>query len=111
MSRPLEHAPAYLRAEIAYAVSHEGALHLEDVMHRRTRMVYEYADEALAALPEVARIVAGELGWSDARRDEEVAAYTAVADAVAAAARTSDDAAAARARAAAPGVAAMSPRP
>ena len=79
MSRPLEHAPAYLRAEIAYAVSHEGALHLEDVMHRRTRMVYEYADEALAALPEVARIVAGELGWSDARRDEEVAAYTAVA--------------------------------
>ena len=111
MSRPLEHAPAYLRAEIAYAVSHEGALHLEDVMHRRTRMVYEYADEALAALPEVARIVAGELGWSDARRDEEVAAYTAVADAVAAAARTSDDAAAARARAAAPGVAAMSPHP
>jgi glycerol-3-phosphate dehydrogenase len=111
MSRPLEHAPAYLRAEIAYAVSHEGALHLEDVMHRRTRMVYEYADEAVAALPEVARIVAGELGWSDARRDEEVSAYTAVADAVAAAARASDDAAAARARAAAPGVAAMSPHP
>lgn len=47
---------AYLRAEIVYAVTHEGALHLDDIMARRTRMVYEYADEASAALDEVAEI-------------------------------------------------------
>ncbi|MBD7957387.1 glycerol-3-phosphate dehydrogenase/oxidase [Microbacterium sp. Sa4CUA7] len=111
LSRPLAHAPAYLRAEIAYAVTHEGALHLEDVMHRRTRMAYEYPDEALAALPEVARVVADELGWSPERVDRETRAYTAAVQAVASAARETDDEAAARARAAAPGIAAMSDTP
>ncbi|MFE1646525.1 glycerol-3-phosphate dehydrogenase/oxidase [Microbacterium sp. P01] len=104
MAVPLRHAPAYLRAEIVYALTHEGALHLEDVMHRRTRMVYEYPGEARAAVREVAEIAAGELGWTAEQRDSEVRAYLADADAVAAAALEPDDAAAARARAAAPGI-------
>lgn len=35
----LAHAPAYLRAEIAYAVTHEGALHLDDIMIDRKSVV------------------------------------------------------------------------
>ena len=35
-------APDYLMAEIRYAVTHEGALHLEDVLTRRTRISIEY---------------------------------------------------------------------
>ena len=107
MATPLSEAPAYLRAEIVYAITHEGALHLDDLMDRRTRMVYEYSNEALAALPEVARIAAEQLGWTPDRLDEEIAAYTAVASADAAAARALDDAGASRARAIASGIVPM----
>ena len=40
---PLAAAPDYLQVEIVYAASHEGALHLEDVLARRTRISIEYA--------------------------------------------------------------------
>lgn len=107
MARPLAEAPAYLRAEIEYAVTHEGALHLEDVMHRRTRMVYEYTGEAQSALPEVGEIVASLLAWPAAKLADEVASYLAVAAADAAAAVATDDESAARARATAEGIVQM----
>ena len=44
LGRPLAPGHPYLRAEVAYAVSHEGALHLEDVLMRRTRLFIEAAD-------------------------------------------------------------------
>lgn len=91
MSQPLEHAPAYLRAEIAYGIIHEGALHLEDLMVRRTRMNYEYLNEGVAAVPEVAEIAAGLLGWDEQTTAHEVAVYLNMADAVAAASLTRDD--------------------
>ncbi len=56
LAHPLEHAPAYLRAEIVYAATHEGVLHLEDVMLHRTRLNYEMRDRGLAALPEIAAL-------------------------------------------------------
>ena len=107
MARPLAEAPAYLRAEIEYAVTHEGALHLEDVMHRRTRMVYEYTGEAQSALPEVGEIVASLLAWSGMQLADEVASYLAVAAADDAAALATDDESAARARATAEGIVQM----
>ena len=107
MAAPLVEAPAYLRAEIAYAITHEGALHLDDLMDRRTRMVYEYSNEAQAALPEVASIAAETLGWTPDRLDAEFAAYAAVASADAAAELELDDASASKARAAATGFVAM----
>jgi glycerol-3-phosphate dehydrogenase len=107
MALPLAEAPAYLRAEIRYALTHEGALHLDDLMERRTRMVYEYPNEALAAMPEVAEIAAAELGWSAAQLASEIAAYRAGAEAAAAAALEPDDASAAIARGVAPGLVPM----
>lgn len=97
-ARPLEHAPAYLRAEIVYAITHEGALHLDDVLMRRTRMVYEYEDEATDALPEVAAIVAAQLGWTKKQTAHEVDLYRARAAADAMAALQHDDASASRER-------------
>ena len=38
LREPLPSAPRYLKAEIYYAVSHEGALHLDDILARRTRI-------------------------------------------------------------------------
>jgi glycerol-3-phosphate dehydrogenase len=98
LAKPLEHAPAYLRAEIAYGVSHEGALHLEDLLLHRTRLNYEVSDRGLAALPEIAGIAAEVLGWDDATRDAEIASYTDRANAEAAAEQQPDDATAERTR-------------
>jgi glycerol-3-phosphate dehydrogenase len=98
LAEPLEHAPAYLRAEIAYAVTHEGALHLDDLMMRRTRIVYEYVDEGSAALPEVAAIAAELLGWTQFEQAREVTLYLERTKADSLAALLGDDAAAANVR-------------
>lgn len=95
---PLAYAPAYLRAEIVYAITHEGALHLDDIMMRRTRAVYEYRDEATDALAEVAGIAQATLGWSDEQVERETRLYRERAAADAEAALQPDDAAAARVR-------------
>ncbi|SKC46541.1 glycerol-3-phosphate dehydrogenase/oxidase [Krasilnikoviella flava] len=109
LARPLEHAPAYLRAEIHFGVSHEGALHLEDLLLHRTRLVYEVEDRGVAALDEIADIAAPLLGWDDATRQTEVDSYTARARAEDAAEHEPDDAGAEAARLRAPDVAAMQP--
>ena len=41
LAQPVAGAPDYLRAEIAYAASHEGARHLDDILTRRTRISIE----------------------------------------------------------------------
>lgn len=108
MAIPLEAAAAYLRAEIVYAITHEGALHLDDIMLRRTRMGYEYEAHALAALDEVSAIAAEHLGWTARQRQAEVDAYRDAAAAETAAALEPDDARASRVRSAAPGLVPMS---
>ena len=66
LAEPLTNADAYIRAEIVYAASHEGALHLDDVLMHRTRLNYEQADKGVGALEEIADLVAPVLGWDDA---------------------------------------------
>ena len=75
LAEPLESAPAYLRAEIVYAATHESVLHLEDVMLHRTRLVYEVADRGLAAVPEIVDLIAPVLGWDDDKRRAESELY------------------------------------
>ncbi|MCV2393226.1 glycerol-3-phosphate dehydrogenase/oxidase [Actinotalea sp. M2MS4P-6] len=77
LGKPLEGAPAYLRAEVAYAATHEGVLHLEDVMLHRTRLVYEQRDRGLGAIDEIADLVAERLGWDAKRKAAEIASYRA----------------------------------
>lgn len=98
LAKPLEDAPYYLRAEIAYGITHEGALHLEDLLLYRTRLDYEVADSGLAALGEIADIAAPLLGWDAAQRDAEVAAYRARVAAYRDAITQPDDASAEQAR-------------
>lgn len=107
MAKPIENASAYLRAEIVYAVTHEGALHLEDIMARRTRMTYEYKNEGQAAVAEIAAIAAKELDWSKKRLESEVASYLLIVEAGAKAALESSDKRASLARAKAPSVVTM----
>ena len=75
LARPLSGADDYLTAEIVYAVTHEGARHLDDVLTRRTRISIETFDRGVAAAPLAARLMADELGWDEARLDEEIDHY------------------------------------
>ncbi|SPL91390.1 Glycerol-3-phosphate dehydrogenase [[Actinomadura] parvosata subsp. kistnae] len=73
LGEPLIEPGPWLRAEVCYAVTHEGALHAEDIVARRTRMLIESSDLADQAAPVIAELMAGVLGWDRARVEEEIA--------------------------------------
>jgi glycerol-3-phosphate dehydrogenase len=75
LGRPLAEGHPYLRAEVAYAVTHESALHVEDVLMRRTRLFIEAADGGAGAAADVAAIMGRLLGWSRRRRAAETRRY------------------------------------
>lgn len=77
LAEPLPDAGGAIGAEARYAVTHEGALHLNDVLTRRLRIGMESSDAGLASAPLVASIMAAELGWDSARVAEELALYRA----------------------------------
>lgn len=90
----------YLRAEAAYAVSHEGALHIDDVMTRRTHIAILTPDRGLSCVDEVADIIAPLLGWTDEQRQAEVQHYRDRVEAERAAEQVPSDAEAISVRAA-----------
>ncbi|EOD70119.1 glycerol-3-phosphate dehydrogenase/oxidase [Amycolatopsis vancoresmycina] len=102
LREPITETSEYLRVEAVYAVSHEGALHLEDVLTRRTRISIEERDRGVAAAPVVAALMAPLLGWDAHRTDREVANYLARVEAERSAQEAPDDAAANATRLAAP---------
>jgi glycerol-3-phosphate dehydrogenase len=75
LGEPLEGAEHYLRAEVLYAATHEGARHLDDVLARRTRVSIETFDRGVAAARPAALLMAEALGWDDAQVDDEVDHY------------------------------------
>jgi len=75
LGRPLDGADDYLRAEIVYAASHEGARHLEDALTRRTRISIETFDRGVAAAEPAAELLAGVLGWTSEQTAREVEHY------------------------------------
>ena len=99
---PVPEAPDYLKVEVVHAASHEGALHLEDVLTRRTRIAIEYAHRGEACAVEVAELMGEVLGWDAAQRAREVEIYLARVAAERDSQCEPDDSAAAAARAGAP---------
>jgi glycerol-3-phosphate dehydrogenase len=77
LGQPIEGAGDYLRVEAHYAASHEGALHLDDILTRRTRVSIETWDRGVAAAAPVARLVAPTLGWKEDDIAREVEHYHA----------------------------------
>ncbi|MEV5554128.1 glycerol-3-phosphate dehydrogenase/oxidase [Nonomuraea wenchangensis] len=76
LARPLNGADDYLRAEIVYAATHEGARHLNDVLTRRTRISIETFHRGQAVAQEAAELLAGPLGWNDEQVKREVEYFT-----------------------------------
>jgi len=104
LGQPLRGAPGYLAAEAVYAASHEGALHLDDVLTRRTRISIETWDRGLAAAEHVAELVADVLGWDSTRAASEIEHYRARVAAERESQRQADDLTADAARLGAPDV-------
>jgi glycerol-3-phosphate dehydrogenase len=75
LARPLADGHPYLRAEVAYAVTHENALHVEDVLMRRMRLFIESADSGAGAAAQVSAIMGRLLGWNRRRRAAETRRY------------------------------------
>lgn len=100
--RPLDAAPQYLRVEVVYAAIDEAALHLEDVLARRTRISIEYAHRGVDCAQEVADLIAPILGWDRDKVDFEVGTYRARVEAEVASQQQPDDESADALRAAAP---------
>jgi len=107
LGAPIPGAEDHLKVEAVYAASHEGALHLDDVLTRRTRISIETFDRGLAAAPEVARLMAPVLGWDQDRIDREVEHYAARVAAERESQRQTDDLSADAARLDAPDVRAV----
>jgi glycerol-3-phosphate dehydrogenase len=98
LGRPLEGADDYLRVEAWYAAAHEGALHLDDLLTRRTRISIEAWDRGLASAEPGARLMAETLGWSDEQLAAELDRYRDRVAAERDSQRQPDDQAADRAR-------------
>ncbi|HEY1704582.1 MAG TPA: glycerol-3-phosphate dehydrogenase/oxidase [Trebonia sp.] len=77
LAAPLPGADDYLSVEARYAVTHEDARHLDDVLARRTRISIESWDRGAAAAPVVADLMAAGLGWSDEVKKHEIGSYLA----------------------------------
>jgi glycerol-3-phosphate dehydrogenase len=75
LARPLAPGHPYLRAEVTYAVTHEGALHVEDVLVRRVRLFIETGACGVEAIAQVAAIMSGLLGWDSGQRAAETKRY------------------------------------
>lgn len=74
---PVPGAGEYVLAEVRYAATHEGALHLDDVLTRRTRISIETAHRGVESMESVARVLGDVLGWDDEQLTREITAYDA----------------------------------
>jgi glycerol-3-phosphate dehydrogenase len=77
LGEPLTGGTDYLKVEVVYAASHEGARHVDDALTRRTRLSITTFDRGVGAVAETAALMAGVLGWSDDQVAKEIEHYEA----------------------------------
>ena len=75
----MDSALPYTAAEVIWAVRHELALTLEDVLARRTRALFLNARAALRMAPRVADLMASELGRDAAWKSRQLSAFADMA--------------------------------
>ncbi len=79
MGQKLHEDLPYIKAEVIWSVREEMARTVEDFLARRSRALLLDTRASIAMAPEVARIMAAELGYDDPWPAEQVAAYTLLA--------------------------------
>jgi len=66
----------YIQAEVIYQVREEMAMTLRDVLARRTRLEIMDWEATQEATPVVADLIAQELGWNQAQKQQQIDEYT-----------------------------------
>ena len=79
-SKPIVESLPYLRAEILYAVTHEGARSIDDVLSRRTRISFEASDQGTSVVEEVGEIISKVLGWNKTQTQASIDEYLAIVE-------------------------------
>lgn len=69
----------FIKAEVIWAVRHEMARKVEDILARRLRILFLDARAALAMAPEVAQLMAAERGKNDSWIQEEISSFEVLA--------------------------------
>ncbi len=91
LASALPGAPEYVAAEVVYACAAEGALHIEDVLTRRTRISIETVHRGAESAAATAELMARVLGWDAATTERELANYLARVEAERESQRMPDD--------------------
>ncbi|WP_146391246.1 glycerol-3-phosphate dehydrogenase/oxidase [Allorhodopirellula solitaria] len=79
LGEPLHRELSIRPADVVWAVRHEMALTVEDVLARRTRAMFLHIEAAKSIAPEVARLMADELGRDQAWQDQQISQFQATA--------------------------------
>ncbi len=79
LAAPLHPALPYIAAEVVWAVRHEMARTLDDVLARRVRALFLNSGAALQMAPAVAALMAKELNQDDAWISAQLAAFGVLA--------------------------------
>lgn len=79
LARPIAEGLPYQRAHVIWAARHELARSVEDVLARRTRILFLDAQASIDAAPDVAALLARELGHDEAWITAQIAAYRELA--------------------------------
>jgi glycerol-3-phosphate dehydrogenase len=75
LAAPLDAAEEAVKAEARFAASNELALHVEDVLRRRTRVALKSPDLGASAAEVTAELMAQPLGWTAATADARANEY------------------------------------
>jgi glycerol-3-phosphate dehydrogenase len=79
LGRRLTEKLPYVEAEVVWAVRHEMARTIEDVLARRLRALFLDAAAAIESAPVVAVLMQKELDWDEERKKEQVREFTGLA--------------------------------
>ena len=80
LAEPISPESDVLKAEILYAVTHEGARSVSDVLTRRTRLSFELKDRGLSIARRVAELIAPILRWSEENINASISEYEKIID-------------------------------
>ena len=76
LAQPISDDLDYIKAELIYAVTHEGAQSVDDVLSRRTRIAFEASDGGESISTAVATLIAPVLGWDASAKKASVSEFT-----------------------------------
>ena len=79
LARPVGGYPGLLTIQVVWAVRCEMAQTVEDILARRSRILFTDAKKAIELAGPVAKLMAGELGKDQQWQQEQIAAFTSLA--------------------------------